>query len=797
MTVRGLRRALTADALGLMLVFIALLAFTLGVSASLRDGEANQSLLPAALIAAVIGFSLARSRWNGIQASVGMAALGVLGVWVLGARLVQPLLEFGRAVLSLVPQIIPAIRGQTVMDAAAAAESWAVIVQACAALAARLQTWLAGLGGNASVNDALVSNMVWTLMLWLFAAGMGWFTARRDAVASLLPSILLLASVTAASGRQPEMLWLLVCILLLLMGTWNFKNHTAHWEKQGVDYAESIRYDVGAAVVMLAVLVGTLAFVTPSISWREIQERLRSEENNAAEMLGIEEQPIPAGAAAPQPGLPRVHLLEGSSAHSQQVVMTIRTGELPPIPDLSFVPTPARYYWRSTTYDSYMGAGWATGPAFHETYAGNTPLLSALPGGYRLVHLDVEMTEPGGVLFWSGMLFRVDVPITANWRVRPVSDLAASPSTFFAADMYAAASSASAYKADVYVPALSVGELRAASTDYPDEISRRYLALPSTVPARVRELALEITTGFANPYDKAKAIEGYLRAQYEYDLKVPAPPEGADVADYFLFDLQKGYCDYYATAMVVLARASGLPARFVSGYAPGSYDAQNAQYIVREADAHSWAEVYFPRIGWIEFEPTAALPEIERLSADAAPLPAQTADEAPFQFLSISRLQAHWLLPFIGAFFLFFICFTYTWIERWWYLHRLDPATAIERMYRRLYRLGRPLAGTSTPAETAYEFMSKAVRRLDEWKAYSHVAGACTNAQRDMTTLTSLYQASQYSRRHAQKDHARTALKTWQRLRWRLVFLRSAAIALREGLNAGKTAEPASRRSAI
>ena len=78
------------------------------------------------------------------------------------------------------------------------------------------------------------------------------------------------------------------------------------------------------------------------------------------------------------------------------------------------------------------------------------------------------------------------------------------------------------------------------------------------------------------------------------------------MADYFLFDLKTGYCDYYATSMIVMARAVGLPARLVIGYANGDYDPVKAEYVIREADAHSWVEVYFAGAGWVEFEPTAS-----------------------------------------------------------------------------------------------------------------------------------------------------------------------------------------------
>ena len=91
-----------------------------------------------------------------------------------------------------------------------------------------------------------------------------------------------------------------------------------------------------------------------------------------------------------------------------------------------------------------------------------------------------------------------------------------------------------------------------------------------------------------------------------------------DVADYFLFDLQRGYCDYYATAFVVLARAAGLPARFATGFAAGNWSAPERQWVITEAEAHSWPEVYFPEVGWVAFEPTAALPLPPRIGQPAA-----------------------------------------------------------------------------------------------------------------------------------------------------------------------------------
>ncbi|HAY85794.1 MAG TPA: transglutaminase, partial [Chloroflexi bacterium] len=102
--------------------------------------------------------------------------------------------------------------------------------------------------------------------------------------------------------------------------------------------------------------------------------------------------------------------------------------------------------------------------------------------------------------------------------------------------------------------------MRNTSQEYPDWIANKYLQVPDSVPARVYDLALSLTATQPTPYDRAVAIERYLR-QFEYSLEIEDPPEYRDIVDYFLFEQQKGYCDYFASSMVVLARAAGLPAR--------------------------------------------------------------------------------------------------------------------------------------------------------------------------------------------------------------------------------------------
>jgi len=783
MITRILNKIFTANFIAFILMVSALQTFTYGISSSLNS-DTNQSayFFWICALAVLISVELSKRKFNGIQAAAGMAALGMIGVWILGARLASPLLGLGNGILQLLPHVGSALRYDIPIDATAIAETWSVIADSSSALGQRIQAWSISVSRRVNANDPLVRNMVWTLVMWLNAACMGWFAQRRKAVPSLTPSILLLAAVISYSEFRIGTLWGLVVILLLLLGIWNYTNHTTQWETRKVDYSDSIRYDAAQAVLLFTIIVGVVTLITPSLSWRDLQDFLRKwnqpSENQVANVLGVQQQHgLGPWSSTQKPSLPRDHLISTGVKLSDDIVMTVRTGELPPAVIPSNAPIPPRYYWRSTVFDKYVGAGWITSVAPSHSYPANTPLIPGLLNGYRILHLNVEMMQPEGKLFWSGVLFSADIPLTASWRTKPQASLFADQSALLQADMFSTLTEAKSYRVDAYVPQVTISELRSASTDYPKAITDRYLQLPYSLPERVRVLAKEITSGKVTPYDKVKAIEAYLRT-YPYELTVTAPSEGQDVADYFLFDLKKGYCDYYATGMVVLARASGVPARFVSGYASGVYDNANAVYIVQELHAHSWVEVYFPEIGWIEFEPTASLPEIELSDMDPLLPTVEQPDPTATQLINRLRLNMtiYLLSPF--AFILFAAIIYFTLIERWWYL-RFAPATAIEKIYRRLYNAGRPLAGERTRAETAYEFMQKLVTRIEKLAERSRFVKLFIRAQQDVGLLTDLYQSALFSRGNIQKSHARKALSTWKHLRLRLLIARVIDIANR------------------
>ena len=155
-------------------------------------------------------------------------------------------------------------------------------------------------------------------------------------------------------------------------------------------------------------------------------------------------------------------------------------------------------------------------------------------------------------------------------------------------------------------------ELLMAGTDYPAWVSDRYMQLPPDLPKRISDLAALVTTGKSTPYEKTKTIEEYLKATYPYNLRVDPPPYGADGVDHFLFGLQQGYSEYFGSTMAVMLRTVGVPARLAVGYTTGDKVEGRDVYAVTDSHSHAWVEVYFPRFGWILFEPTPgkALPGI-------------------------------------------------------------------------------------------------------------------------------------------------------------------------------------------
>jgi transglutaminase-like putative cysteine protease len=162
--------------------------------------------------------------------------------------------------------------------------------------------------------------------------------------------------------------------------------------------------------------------------------------------------------------------------------------------------------------------------------------------------------------------------------------------------------------------------LRSLSPRDPPQDKQRFLQLPTTLPQRVRALAERITRDSPTMYDKVRAIETWLARNYEYSVESPVPPPGQDAVDHFLFETDVGFCEQFASATIVMLRSLGIPARMVAGYAVGTRNPFTGYYEIKNSDAHTWVDVWFPTVGWYEFDPTFAIPSAEEDFAESVPL---------------------------------------------------------------------------------------------------------------------------------------------------------------------------------
>lgn len=263
------------------------------------------------------------------------------------------------------------------------------------------------------------------------------------------------------------------------------------------------------------------------------------------------------------------------------------------------IPAAERLYFRGAAFDVYNGRSWSRSST-HRRVVPRTAEGAFLLGGpdgeapASLRHDILIEALDTSVLFGASFV----TAIKGAFQVLQVDDqggllLPFTPGSRF---QYSAVSQ----------PDRMLEEDRTqAAPAYPQDITARYLQLPVMSP-RVAALAREVTGPAATPYERSLAVERHLRSAYQYSLDLGSAMPANPVED-FLFVRQTGYCEHYATAMVIMLRTLGIPARLVTGFLPGEWNDFGHYYTVRQRDAHAWVEVYFPRSGWITFDPTPAV----------------------------------------------------------------------------------------------------------------------------------------------------------------------------------------------
>ena len=292
-------------------------------------------------------------------------------------------------------------------------------------------------------------------------------------------------------------------------------------------------------------------------------------------------------------GLPIAQSVMG---FSDRVSLTDHGGQLYPNPELVLrVEFPrgapkdvASLHWRGLSFDRFTGFQWVRSR-----------------GLYQPPNLDT-IGRPREILVQH--VFGADLPdITVLFGVHNImqltsDDLRMVPQRNTNGDFSALGSGPPNYMVYSNVAAPSRAELQA-DTGSIIPLVRPYLQLPALAP-RIIALADSLAAGKSTTAEKVKAVEDYL-SPFTYTITLPATARQAGL-EYFLFERREGHCEYFSTAMAVLLRAMGVPTRNVNGFLGGEWNAYGNFLSVTQNQAHSWVEVWFPRNGWVQFDPTPA-----------------------------------------------------------------------------------------------------------------------------------------------------------------------------------------------
>ena len=598
-----------------------------------------------------------------------------------------------------------------------------------------------------SADSNLLLLLLLALLTWELTWGVLWLTLRASYVwsAIIMAGATLLAAANVIASAE---VWFLpfsaLALVQVLWHTWSGRLVRAASQSEALRPRASTAYSLLGGLAVLALVVPA-AWATPSptsASFSRWSQRVWSDVgpvlNDPLHLLGHNQSGAPASS-----GFGTQLNLNGPFRPYPGLVMTV-----------SHVPVGLSPYWRGTVYDQFQGQTWqVSGGGVLAVNAGGSIFANVPRHPRNKITVEVQVTQPG-----DNLLFAPGRPVTASRAVRVEYSAAASGSEPIAAYSAAPLSQGAVYDIAAELPA---------SAPYSDAkgppVDSRYLALPEGIDPRVTALAARLTGSAPSPYAAAKAIEAYFKSgSFTYDTSAGAAPNGESPISYFLFQSKRGYCVHFASAMALLARAAGLPARVVGGYVSGQL--VGGAWQVSGGDAHTWPEIFFAGTGWVPFEPTpgfggtagtraqpgsvpatiaaAGTPARPRTAPTAVPQAAQPGAQAPAHAAARS-LPA--LLAAIGVLILAIGASVLLLMRR--------KAATLGGIYRSMCRSARWLALRPVPTQTPDEFARRFAGRHAE--------------HADVSRITSLYVAASYGRQTANSAEVLEAAAALRRLRRR------------------------------
>lgn len=626
-------------------------------------------------------------------------------------------------------------------------------------------------------RDGLARVMTWELGLWLSIIWLNWSIWRKSWILlGLVPGLVLGGYVIAVSHGSTLAYSLTFGAAIILIILYSQQMRERSWERNLVGYSEYIREHSTRAALTLSVSLVFISGLIASIDFEALIERVReyrqgitgstetSRELEIRQQASFDDQrrtlsdefnELSSG------GFPMVNLIGSGPELAEHVVLYADVDELNASTGQYQRVEQGPLYLRALTFERYNSHGWFSDTRRVYLYDPGQEAVWVYSTNQRLLRQEVTFVNDfSGLLNAVGQLAVVNTEYTIAWRE------GSSQANF--KDMVGAMVPRGEYTAYSLTPAFGEEELRTVSENYPEWVADRYLALPESVPVRVFELANEITANAGTVYDKAVALEQYLRA-IPYTLDLPAPPADQDIVDYFLFDIQQGYCDYYASSMVVMARHLGIPARLSVGYVTRNYDSEEERFVVTADQAHSWVEIYFPGYGWVTFEPTAGREEISRAPVRVQAPPTQQTYELVADKVANPLFEA---LPRVigialGIILLLALVYMQTSL---WLLRRKDIPELFATLYRRVQWYGSNLGVEKVASDTPYEFSIVFRRALLDLSSGTGSQKRLERLEIQVDWLVKQYVSAVFSAKPPGPIERARALREWRGIRRRLLY---------------------------
>jgi hypothetical protein len=479
--------------------------------------------------------------------------------------------------------------------------------------------------GNSTDDDAIFLFLI-TALSFILAYTSAWlvYHTRNPWLMILANAIVLLINLSNVDSGYIIFLIVFLIAALLLLLRFNLHESIRRWRRHGLRYADDIGWDVMQAGTLLSIAILIFSWLLPwgytnpaaAQIWTASGNPWVQLENTWNRVISVN-----GGANASNHGNFRDRLVLGGNPNlNHDIVMTVQSDD------------DGSQYLESLSYDTYLGTdGWTNEPVQTTKLPANQPFTT----GTALTHVvtqKIKIVNPPGeetpYLLGASQIAQVNLPaklengtitgdivawVDGSGSLTPGMQYTVT-SLVSSADEQTLRSVPMPTNAPQY-PADYPGTLP--PTVYDPNIVTANLQLPIGLDPNIARLARQITANSPTMYDKVLALQTYLRTNYSYNLNVNLPP-GQEGVSWFLFrSNHQGYCNYFASAMAVMARTLGIPARVVVGYTNGTYDSKNHQRVINGTDAHAWTQVYFAGYGWINFEPSASFSPFTR------PLPNQ------------------------------------------------------------------------------------------------------------------------------------------------------------------------------